>query len=308
MDNLPASAPHILLIDDDHLIRETLAMFFEENGWRCDFAASGKEGIEAAGHCAYDVVITDLMMPDVDGMQVLKTIRKNNPGQNVMVITGAYGNEMAIKVLREGAVDFLTKPIDFEFLTQAIRRISAETRKHELANKIYAFIKHEETSYEIHTKDIVNLDNPFVILDRLFDAGVIDLHKKLKILLALQEALTNNIDHGNLELESRWKESYDNQGIDLYSKIKKERLNQKKYAERKIFMNSKYDGARLVVKICDEGNGFDVKEAMGKKAQDGDGLVCSGRGLTIINGTIDKVVYSKGGREIRLEQIIHDDT
>jgi anti-sigma regulatory factor (Ser/Thr protein kinase) len=115
--------------------------------------------------------------------------------------------------------------------------------------------------------------------------------------IAFQEALTNSIEHGNLELLSEWKDEFDSVGKDKYSLIRKERLESSNYGLRTIEITALFNGKYVVVCIKDEGKGFDVKGI-----KDIRNLVdsCHGRGLSLIAAYVDRVEFNERGTSITM--------
>lgn len=128
----------ILLVDDEQIVVQSLSreLAFAEFEAEITTAACGKEAIEQINARNYDLVVTDLMMPGLDGFQVLKAAKKKNGLIIVIILTG-YGNmKYAIDALRLGADDFLQKPCDPDEL---IFRISNCLEKQELQKKVAVY-------------------------------------------------------------------------------------------------------------------------------------------------------------------------
>ena len=114
--------PSVLVIDDKDSIRKMLLQTLSAEGHEVNAAANGLEGIELSKKQRYDVVLTDLKMPDMDGISVLSAVKEENPDASVIVMT-AYGTiETAVEAMKRGAFDFLTKPFDTDHLNVMINR------------------------------------------------------------------------------------------------------------------------------------------------------------------------------------------
>jgi DNA-binding NtrC family response regulator len=106
----------ILVIEDKDSMRKMLAQTLMEEGYQVETAADGPEGVEKAKTNQYDLVLTDMRMPDMDGLDVLSNIKELNTDTAVIVMT-AYGTiETAVSAMKKGAYDFLTKPFDTEHM------------------------------------------------------------------------------------------------------------------------------------------------------------------------------------------------
>ena len=112
----------ILLIDDDPQLLASLAHFFQRSGWDVSRALDGRTGIELYERDTPDVVITDLEMRGLSGLQVVDVLRSRDPDAVVLLLTGHGDIATAVEALKLGAENFLTKPLDFEHLALATER------------------------------------------------------------------------------------------------------------------------------------------------------------------------------------------
>ncbi|RMH22941.1 MAG: sigma-54-dependent Fis family transcriptional regulator [Acidobacteria bacterium] len=118
----------VLIIDDEELFREDLATLLESEGFRCRTAADGESGLELARQEAPDVVLTDLMMPGISGLEVVHRLAELSPESAVIVITAFGSLDTAVDAFRKGAADYLLKPVVPEDLFAKIRRIQEMRR------------------------------------------------------------------------------------------------------------------------------------------------------------------------------------
>lgn len=112
----------ILIVDDDRNHAEGSRDVLEAVDFRCDVATSGSEGISMLSRRQYDLVLTDLVMDDVDGMEILRQAQQINPFVAVVVFTGHATIETAVDALKRGAVDYLVKPLNIEGLRVRVER------------------------------------------------------------------------------------------------------------------------------------------------------------------------------------------
>ncbi|HPC02752.1 MAG TPA: sigma-54 dependent transcriptional regulator [Syntrophales bacterium] len=114
--------PAILIAEDDELSRRNLAELLEQRGYRVDAVADGREAMDAAVANPYDLVITDLRMPRVDGLGLLKFLKEMNPDSLVIVVTGYGTVPSAVEAMRMGAFDYVTKPLREDLVELAVQR------------------------------------------------------------------------------------------------------------------------------------------------------------------------------------------
>lgn len=125
----------ILVVDDEDIIRESLSFILKKENYQVDEAANGKIAYELLKETSYDLVITDLEMPEMKGIELLDEIKKMNLQTNTIVIT-AYGSmETAIAALRSGASDYILKPVEFDELIIKVKKLF-EVRDLHLENRI----------------------------------------------------------------------------------------------------------------------------------------------------------------------------
>ena len=116
------STPSILVVDDDATIRDTLSDFFDALGFRVRVAATASEARRLAAADAPDLAMVDLRLPDADGLTLQQALLADDPELGVVLLTGHADVATAVRAMRQGAVDFLEKPVDLDALEAAVRR------------------------------------------------------------------------------------------------------------------------------------------------------------------------------------------
>src|SRR3954465_1728234 len=116
------SGARILVVDDEASARSGLEKLLRQSGYTVDTAKDGKDALAVASEHPPEVVVTDLKMPEMDGMQLLGKLRELDPDLPVVVATAFGGASSAVGAMRAGASDYLTKPIDIDALLMAIER------------------------------------------------------------------------------------------------------------------------------------------------------------------------------------------
>ena len=105
----------VLVVDDEDGVRNTLSEFLEKKGYEAISASGGEEALEKM-KAAPDIVLLDIMMPDTNGMEILNKIKEMSPSTDVIMITGLIEHEVGLESRKQGAFEFVTKPIDFDHL------------------------------------------------------------------------------------------------------------------------------------------------------------------------------------------------
>ena len=117
----------VLLIEDEVRLAQNIASALREGpGFAVDCAENGEVGLDLAGNLCYDLIVLDLMLPKVDGLTVLKTLRLRRDGTSVLILTAKVGHSSIVELLNAGADDYLSKPFD---LGELIARTKALIRR-----------------------------------------------------------------------------------------------------------------------------------------------------------------------------------
>ncbi|HEX9842574.1 MAG TPA: hybrid sensor histidine kinase/response regulator, partial [bacterium] len=103
----------ILLVDDEASVRSVWERYLQRWGYSYDLAASGAKGLQLARENRYQILVTDLAMPDLPGQELLRTLKQEQPELAIIVVTGHGTVEVAVQIMKAGAYDFITKPINF---------------------------------------------------------------------------------------------------------------------------------------------------------------------------------------------------
>jgi DNA-binding NtrC family response regulator len=106
----------VLVIDDDDSGREALAMLLRSAGYEVTSAATGLSALDLIGREQYQVIVSDLFLPDKSGLDILQDVHKVSPATDFIVVTGHASAQTAVRAMKEGAFDYITKPIDFDEL------------------------------------------------------------------------------------------------------------------------------------------------------------------------------------------------
>ena len=105
-------SPRLLIVDDELHVRESLSAWFTEDGYDVVTAAGGKEALAVLGRQRFDVVITDIRMPGMDGIELQRHIHETEPEIAIILVTAYASVSTAVEALKEGAYDYLVKPFD----------------------------------------------------------------------------------------------------------------------------------------------------------------------------------------------------
>ena len=285
----------ILLIDDNENLLKLLTRPLKKSGHSITEATDGRQGWELflENPHRFDVIVTDIKMPVLDGVELLKRLRKKNYDIPVVIISGYEDIRSSIEVLRFGAFDFLLKPFKAKELLEILKKLEAihENQKRQFQGLPF-FTEDIEIFIHSQTKHIPSVGAFLQERVKLFcKMHKINIHN---IGLCLHEALVNAVVHGNLEVSSTLK----NESPEEFDRMLKKRESDPKYAGRKVAIHCKVTAEQLIFNIEDEGNGFDAAKFVG--LADHFTMAPSGRGVLIILALMDEVRWNDVGNCITM--------
>ena len=160
------SGAKILIVDDELIVRESLGGWLERDGHKVDKAASGEEALEKCQKTRYDILLLDIKMEGMSGLEVLKKVKENDPDLSVVMITAHGSIPSAIEAMKNGAHEYLLKPFDPDelmVLIEKIRKHQAETRETQFLREQYK----ERTRFESMIGQSRALQEVFDLIERI---------------------------------------------------------------------------------------------------------------------------------------------
>ena len=134
--------PKVLVVEDDAAMRAALEIRLKSWDFEVQTAADGAEGQDMADEFDPDIIVTDLVMPELSGLELLRALKRDNPHRHVLLVTAEGGIEDAVEAMKQGARDFLTKPLDYDklraLLDEASRDVETRQRSERLSGRLSA--------------------------------------------------------------------------------------------------------------------------------------------------------------------------
>lgn len=294
-ENISENKTHVVVIDDEAPVRNTVEQFLQIKKFEVHTAASGAQGIELVREFRPPIVLTDVMMPQMSGIEVLKAIKGINPETIVVIMTGYSTENLVLEAFQYGASNYLKKPFDFksfsEVLDQVVRIVRSKQQMRISRSSLLDF--HVQGMIDISADPIragdaigglINEIKPFINSD-----DIDSLH------MGLYELVMNSIEHGVFKIgyDLKTQAHEDN----TLSKIYQERMNSEQYAG---WIHLSFDitpeESRFTVE--DSGDGFDV-EALPDPTVEETLLMSHGRGVMLTRMIADKLEFNdKGNRAL----------
>jgi YesN/AraC family two-component response regulator len=290
----------ILVVDDEQIIRNVLKRKLEQTTSFNVFTASdGVPALEIFKNEKIDLVISDLLMTEMNGIELLRSLKRINPRVPVIIVTGYGTLDDAIEAIHLGAEDFIKKPFDINEVIETIEKTFRKMAEQADQLEVIKFITYEDIKLSIPNNfEFLNtvINYVFSHLRARWHVGDEDLHD---VKVCLYEALTNAFEHGNLEIPGDEKVRLLEISQQSWRDFLIERMQEQQYREKRIHVTLMIDETRMEVRIRDEGRGFDP--AKRNAEVDPEQLFrSSGRGLLLIQSLMDEMSFNDEGTEISI--------
>lgn len=294
----------ILVVDDDEDARFYLKILLENKGHEVLEAQNGNEAIHIFETQPTELVISDVRMPDLNGLELLERLKEMKPSLPVIMISAYKETEQVVTALREGACDFLNKPYDERDILSSLNRVNRLIQRPSFDHPCISYLKKEEQHFVFENDpDRIELMAHFLSRNVAAFGGPA---RAQSMMIALLEALSNAVYHGNLEIPSDLKHDEDGTGFQIFTEEALKRKDLEPYSERVVHINYQLTRERIAYIIRDEGPGFDYKNLPDPLDFENQ-LKPSGRGIMMIRHLCDEVTWNETGNEIHLVQYISDD-
>jgi len=286
----------ILIVDDNPVDQAFAEKCIADQGYQVIKAADGRAAQELIAAASPDVVLTDMQMPDIDGLELVREIRRSHTHIPVVIMTAFGSEEMATQALNAGAASYVPKRLLKDQIGDVLRTVlqaveSAQERQlvGELVSEISMVFR---MGYQPKaTQALINYFQDVLKRVRFGDQTLI-----FQITVAVTEALTNAIEHGNLGLKSTLRES------GAYQELGDERKQMSPYRNRVATVHFDLNAEHVQFVIQDQGDGFDTSSL--PDPTDPENLMKdSGRGLTLIRTFMDEVKYNEEGTKISMRKL-----
>ena len=291
----------ILVVDDSATDRVRITGLLKRNPdgneplYETEVAANGAEALSLLESTAVDLVLTDLNMPELDGLELVRKMKEDWSHIPVILMTGSGSEEIAVKAMQEGAASYVNKTSASSWLHENVERV-LESRVEDLA---YAALCRQIVSDEYH----LSLNNDRVLMSAtarflrqaMQSVGVVSDSELPRVGVAMEEALLNACLHGNLELDSRLREGDGNE----FDRLARERSAAEPWTKRRVTVDASISPQQLKVQITDEGTGFNP-ENLPDPTDPENLLKPHGRGVMMMKLFLDEVTWNEQGNSVTL--------
>lgn len=290
-------AQHTVLVVDDSAIDRRLASgLLERNGgYQILLATCGKDALVTLKSQPIDLVLTDLQMDEMDGLELVEAVRADFPLTPVILMTAKGSEEIAVKALEKGAASYVAKRRLQQDLMEIVQQVIDNSDENRLQSRLMHRMSRNEFSFVLNN-DLTLVHSLVKYLQyTLRCVRLVDEVDRLRVGIAVEEALLNALYHGNLDVSSSLKES----DPGLFEETARQRSLEEPYSKRKIYVDAlvSRDLARFVIR--DEGRGFDPS-SLPDPCDPANLEKASGRGILLMRSFMDEISFNEQGNQVTL--------
>ncbi len=286
----------ILVVDDSEVDRRLVSgMLAKEERYTIQLANDGEEAVSFLERSFPDLVLTDLFMPGMDGMELLQVIRREYPLIPVMLMTSRGNEEIAVQALQSGAASYVPKNLLRRYLLETVRHLLAQAGVRRSRARLLGSMMANDFVFSIENDTELIPIVVGYLQESMSHVGIGDESERLCMSVALEEALTNAVHHGNLEVSSELRQGDDSR----YHELIRQRSKEEPYRGRRVQIKVRMNDRDAVFVIRDEGPGFDV--AGRPDPTEPENLEqAGGRGILLMRTFMDEVLFNERGNEVTL--------
>ncbi len=289
----------ILVVDDSAVDRKLVGgLLGKDASIKVDFAVNGLEALASMEAGIPDLVLTDLIMPEMDGLSLVSAVRKRFHLVPVILMTSKGSEELAVQALATGAASYVPKRILAQRLLDTVHNVLAVSWRRRSHIRLMSSMTQSESAFVLENDP--GLIGPLVtyIQEDCTHIGLCDATEQTRLGVALEEALTNALYHGNLQIGSELRE----QDEKAYWALVKQRGQEPPYCDRRIHITARMSRDRGVFAIRDEGPGFDPS-ALPDPTDPANLEKVSGRGVFLMRTFMDEVNFNETGNCVTLVKL-----
>jgi CheY-like chemotaxis protein/anti-sigma regulatory factor (Ser/Thr protein kinase) len=288
--------PAILVVDDSELERRLItSILHQDSEMQTAEAADSYEALQHIRTTPPDLMVTDLVMPGMDGLALMEMVRKELPALPVILVTAHGSEDVVVETLRKGAASYVAKKNLARDLLKTVKEVLEIARTGQQQQRAWACLVHMETHYALNNHPALIQPVTAQLQKDFIRMQLGDENDAVHLSIALYEALANAIYHGNLELSSDLFQRDEN----AFWQLASIRPCHPPYCDRRVHVTARLSHAEAVYIIRDEGPGFNPARIA--DPTDTENLEkLSGRGLLLIRTFMSEVFHNDRGNEITM--------
>lgn len=292
----------ILVVDDSAMDRRIAGGLLERHeGWKVRYAVDGREAMADVSQSRPDLVLTDLQMPEMNGLELVEAIKQDYATLPVILMTAQGSEAIAVQALEAGAASYVPKRQLADDLVEIVERVLTVARERKTQRTLMQRMERISCHFMLSNDPSLLTSLVSHAQELLDQMNLLPESERLRVGVALEEALLNAAYHGNLEVSSELRE----ENHAAYYDLARERATMSPYSERFIHVHVELSQERIQYVIRDEGPGFNPADLPDPTDPANLDRPC-GRGLLLMKTFMDAVEYNSAGNEVTLRKHTND--
>lgn len=288
--------PSVLVVDDSPTDRRlAVGLLQKAPGFTVFQAVDGREALKQLELHLPDIVVTDMMMPNMNGLELVSAVREHYPLVPIVLMTSLGSEEIAVQALQKGAASYVPKRSMSAELLDVVDRVLSTSQEVRGRTRLISRLSRYEYAFDLETDLVLICAVAAYLREEAIRLRICARSECLRLGVALEEALLNAFYHGNLEISSSLREHDHRAFHDLAA----QRCQESPYKERRIQVAVKITNAQAIYSIHDEGPGFDPSTLPDPTDPANLDRPC-GRGLLLMRTFMDNVIFNDKGNEVTL--------
>jgi CheY-like chemotaxis protein len=292
--------PRILVVDDSPMDRRLVTgMLNRHDGWATDIAENGQVAVNMLRPDSLpDLVLTDMQMPEMNGLELVRSVKRDYPSLPVILMTAQGSEALAVKALQVGADSYVPKSLLADDLVETIERVLALAGERRTQQDLMKHMGVMECSFTLNNDPKLLTSLVAYLQGIIHDTKLFGEAERLRVGVALEEALLNAAYHGNLEVSSSLRET----DHSAYYDLARRRSEMPPYASRTITINVRISQEGVQYVIQDQGPGFDPSKLPDPTDPINLERPC-GRGLLLMRTFMDDVRFNDKGNCVTMRKL-----
>jgi CheY-like chemotaxis protein len=286
----------LLVVDDSGVDRRLMeGLLACEPDFEVHCVSSGAQALEAIRRDPPDLVLTDLVMPEMNGLELVRAVRERFPLVPLVLLTSQGNEEVAVEALQQGASSYVSKKALAQHLVETVHKVLAVSVRERSHSRLLGCVTESSSAFVLENDP--ELIPPLVahLQEGLGQLNLCDEADRTRVGVALEEALSHALFHGNLAICSDLRDCDDRS----YCELAAERRRKPPYSQRRIFVEVSFQPEAATFVVRDEGAGFDFA-ALPDPTDPANLERCSGRGILLMRTFMDSIRYNDRGNEVTL--------
>ncbi len=296
---MSSDTPVVLIVDDNPAIASSLCSILKLHNFEVDTALNGSDAFRKIRSRSYDVVLCDIEMPGMSGLDFLESVRKETHPVEVILMTGYLDPDYYVRAIRLGAADFINKPFETQHLMHSITRILERNRSRENSEQLLQRLEKAELNCVINPggfflHGITKAFSHFMQFNLKLPENLLS-----ELLICVDEMLNNALIHGTLGLTSLQRNTDHRQMQELIA----QKLAIPEIAAKRIRVYITLDqiASTICIRVEDDGEGFDHERWLKFVGADTKlNMDEHGRGLAMLYHLADTLTFFDGGRSVQI--------